>query len=288
MRLRPQAWILILLVLGTAVAPVALLHAAPEDGRIAFTSRRSGKEEIYVVSLNSSKPVKVVDGAMPAWSPDGRQIAYVASVDGHAQVHVINTDGSEVRQLTHVQTRTETPAWSPDGRQIAYVSYDDGRDEIYVMNVDGSNPTRLTTDYGASPAWSPDGQYIAYVSAGEIYVMNADGSHSRRLVVNHPKINASGLSDLAWSPDGQSLAFSMFVGEHDAIFTVNADGTNLVRLTGSGDFNHRKPAWSPDGQRIAFSYYDTANQEIYIMNADGSNLTRLTSGYLAYQPAWSR
>jgi TolB protein len=284
MRLLPQAWILFLLLLGTAIAPMALLHAAPEEGRIAFTSRRSGKEEIYVVSLNGSKPVKVADGSMPAWSPDGNRLAYVAS----SQVYVVNADGSAPHQLTHVQTRTESPAWSPNGRQIAYVSYDDGRDEIYAMNADGSNPTRLTSDYGASPAWSPDGQHIAYVSAGEIYVMNADGSNSRRLVVNHPKINASGLSDLAWSPDGQTLAFSMFVGEHDAIFTVNADGANLVKLTGSGDFNHRKPAWSPDGQRIAFSYYDTVNQEIYIMNADGSNPTRLTSGYLAYQPAWSR
>lgn len=275
---------LLLLLLGVVLTPIAFLRAAPEDGKIAFTSRRSGKDEIYVVDLNGSKPLKVVDGAMPAWSPDGNSLAYVAS----AQVYVVNPDGSNPRQLTHAKTRTETPAWSPDGKRIAYVSYDDARDEIYVMNADGSNPIRLTTDYGAAPAWSPDGQYIAYVSAGEIYVMNSDGSNSRRLVTNHPKINASGLSDLAWSPDGQTLAFSMFVGEHDAIYTVNASGANLIRLTGSGDFNHRKPAWSPDGQRIAFSYYDTVNQEIYIMNADGSQPTRLTSGYLAYQPAWSR
>ena len=276
--------------LAAAPARQSAAQAAPtaDSGKIAFTSLRKGVEEIYVMDGDGSKPVKVADGSMPAWSPHGDSLAYVADVNGHTQVFVSSADGSNPRRITSVRTHTEFPAWSPDGKQIAYVSFDDGRDEIYVVGLDGSKPTRLTTDYGTFPAWSPDGKHIAYVSAGELYLMNADGSEPHRFVMIHPKINASGLSDLSWSPDGQMLAFSMFVGEHDAIFTVKADGTDLRRLTGSGDFNHRDPVWSPDGQRIAFSFYDTSVQEIYVMAADGSGLKRLTSGYVAYQPTWTR
>ena len=95
----------------------------------------------------------------PAWSPDGRRIAFPSS-----GIRVVNADGSGLRRLT--REGRGTPAWSPDGRRIAFVSRRDGNLEIYVMNADGSGQRRLTRNAvrDSDPVWSPDGRKVAFVS----------------------------------------------------------------------------------------------------------------------------
>ena len=80
----------------------------------------------------------------PAWSPDGRQIAFVSDRDGNWEIYVMNADGSSQTNLTNDLPDDTGPVWSPDGRQIAFVFCRDGSYEIYVMNADGSGQTRLT------------------------------------------------------------------------------------------------------------------------------------------------
>ena len=122
------------------------------------------------------------DDWSPAWSPDGRRIAFDSNRDGDFEIYVMNADGSGVTRLTDNDADDWSPAWSPDGRRIAFDSDRDGDFEIYVMNADGSGVTRLTDNDADdwSPAWSPDGRRIAFDSNRdgdfEIYVMNADGS----------------------------------------------------------------------------------------------------------------
>ena len=69
----------------------------------------------------------------PAWSPDGRQLAFTSYRDGDWEIYVMNADGSDVRRLTDNSAWDDSPAWSPDGRWIAYASDRDGDDEIYVL-----------------------------------------------------------------------------------------------------------------------------------------------------------
>jgi TolB protein len=130
----------------------------------------------------------------PAWSPDGRKLAFVRlNASLGAPIYVVQADGSGLRNLTPKPVGTyAAPAWSPDGRKIAFVSDRDGNSEVYVMNADGSGQRSLTRNpaFDADPAWSPDGRKLAFVSNRDgsygIYVMNADGSGQRRLAQRSP------------------------------------------------------------------------------------------------------
>ncbi len=73
----------------------------------------------------------------PAWSPDGRRIAFSSLRDGNTEIYLMNADGSGVTRLTYKDDFDSFPAWSPDGRRIAFHSYRDGNWDIYVMNADG-------------------------------------------------------------------------------------------------------------------------------------------------------
>jgi TolB protein len=224
----------------------------------------------------------------PAWSPDGRQIAFLAT-----GVKVVNADGSGLRRLTRNGWEASTPAWSPDGRQIAFVSRRDYNLEIYAMSADGSRQRRLTRNAwrDSDPVWSPDGRQIAFVSNWQVWVMNADGSGQRRLTHNGARNFAP-----AWSPDGQRIVFERRVGRVNygrcnacgrasrfEVWVANPDGSQPRMLARDG----AQPSWSPDGEKLAFG----RQSDIYVMNADGSgqrNLTRTPgAGRRESVPVWS-
>ena len=125
----------------------------------------------------------------PDWSPDGRRIAYSSNRSGSNQIHVMNSDGSGDIQITTVAqgAGNQAPDWSPDGTKIVFVSNRDGDPEVYVMNADGTDQRRLTYNptNDDDPEWSLDGKQIVFdrnVAFGaktvpQLYVMNMDGSN---------------------------------------------------------------------------------------------------------------
>jgi TolB protein len=164
----------------------------------------------------------------------------------------------------------------------------------------GADMRRLT--YSAemlksAPRWSPDGSRIAYtafeVETGSvsIYTMNPDGGRQRPLLGSSARAGHAIWDTLpAWSPDGTRLAFQSN-RDNDSfqnfdIYTINADGSDMRRLTRSRGYDGMA-TWSPDGRQIAFGSNRSGNAELYVMDADGSNLRRLTyqDGYDG-QPAW--
>src|SRR5207244_9756527 len=93
---------------------------------------------------NTTPPVGHFD---PAWSRNGKQVAFASNRDGNYEIYIMNADGSGVTRLTNgVLFYSFRPAWSPDGEQIAFESNRDAafNNDIYVMNADGTGVTRLT------------------------------------------------------------------------------------------------------------------------------------------------
>lgn len=231
-------------------------------------------------------PPVVRDGA-PAWSPDGRQIAFYSEAGGQpADLYVMDANGQHLRQLTRTPEAEGYPAWSPDGQQIAFESHTpDGNFDVYVMNADGSNVRRLTQDpkRDVGPAWSPDGARIAFMSdrAGkefDLYWMRADGTGVEQLT--------SGETDWfpQFSPDGQSLTFHRWNDVH----VLDVRDRQVRRLTTDPD-NGMYPTWAPDGARLAFMSWRGGPTALYTMHPDGSDqqpLVRMTTGS-AIDPRWS-
>jgi Tol biopolymer transport system component len=212
------------------------------------------------------------------------------------EVFVVPAAGGAPVQLSNSTAADSGPTWTPGGTDLVFVSTRaNGSDDIFRMGADGSAPTPLTNTPGvgdANPSVSPDGSMIVFVSDRdgnlEIYVMKSDGSGQTRLAADPaPDTKPS------WSPDGTKIVFmSKRMLEDDwELFTMNADGTGVTRITNRAACSNSEPDWSPDGTKIALrtTCLDAAGDaEIGVVSAGGGPIHRLTDNdVIDSQPAWS-
>ena len=209
---------------------------SPDGTQIAFTSDRDGDFEIFLMNADGTDQRQLTDNlsfeTAPSWSPDGARIAFTSDSDGDPEIFVINVDGTDQRQLTFNRRDDAYPSWSPDGSRIAFQSERDGDSEIFVMNADSTNQRQITHDdlHDRYPSWSPDGTRIAFTkeleTGAEVFLTAPDGAGQHRLTFNqdHPAYLPS------WSPDGSRIVFTGSA-ETGEVFVINADGTNLRRLS---------------------------------------------------------
>ena len=227
--------------------------------------------EIFVMNKDGSHLKQLTfnafDDEVPAWSPDGRTIAFERDFDpifGQADydIFTMRADGTRQRNLTNSPgIQDYDPDWSPDGGRLAIVSERDGDAEIYTMKPDGSRVRQLTDNatpfaFDGDPNWSPDGRKIAFTSERdatadteyqvEVYTMRADGGNQKRLTYDV-------LSDFlpTWSPDGRQIAFTSFressaVNPNNAeIYTMRADGSRVTNVTRTATGISIGPDWQP-------------------------------------------
>lgn len=279
------------------MADEIILQMTGEKGvnttKLAFVGLQGGAKEIFVADFDGLEVRQITRNQSinisPAWTPDGRKIAFTCYLKRNPDLYLVDADGRNVQPFLSSPGLHAAPSWSPDGTQIALMMATEGRSEIVVVDASGGNPKRLTKGHGneASPSWSPDGKWITFVSdrsgSPQVYIMSSDGSQTRRLTYE-----GNYNTNPAWSPKGDRIAYVGREGGQFHIFTITPEGTNLQRLTGNAG-NNENPAWSPDGRYLAFSSTRTGSTRIFVSNLNGSNqrpLTKSKGGESS--PAWSR
>ena len=273
---RPQE-----IVAGASAVVAFEVECAPPA--IAFRSTRGDHmSSIYLVNPDGSGLVRLPstsDERSPVWSPDGRRLAFLW---GLGDLYVMTPGAGDRTRLFQnnraggVRASVGTARWSPDGTMIAFEVGLDSlcgglpciRVQLWKVNSDGTGLRKLAG--GSRPAWSPDGRTILFGNNQGIATIEPDGGGLKQLTVPlqyQPE-------EATWSPDGSRLAFTLRASSGaDEIFTMNRDGTRLVRLTpvGGSDLG---PKWSPDGSRIAFRMDLMGPVDhtsgLGVMNADGS------------------
>lgn len=224
----------------------------------------------------------------PSVSPDGIEIAFTSKRGGNTEIYVMNVDGSQLSNLTGNPARDEEPAWSRDGTSIAFASDRGRNFDIYVMDADGKGLTQLTHDSAKDldPTWSPDGTRIAFSktagSTTQIYVMSADGGPATQITSEGSNFSP------AWSPDGEWIACVSNRDGDRNIYLISPDGKQEpARLTKKSSAEY-SPAWAADSKWLAYVSTRSGANDIWVMDTVGQKTQDLTPGPEAeFGPVWS-
>jgi hypothetical protein len=285
---------------GRSEVPRPRPAASAENGQIAFVRRADKITTIILVGPGGSNLSRLIEGSDPAWSTDGRTLAFVAALSGEKPViSTVSPDGSGVTPILQLQGQPGgigPQAWSPDGSRLVFASFDG----VYVMNADGTGVRRVTryegdhACYDLDPSWSPDGTTIVFAVLCEggnegLWTVAVDGSDRRQLIGGEYEVDE--YRSPVWSPDGTKVAFVKTEWTRDdpikqaSIQAVNADGTGVTRLVSAVAFD-RSIAWSPDGRALAFTRYYEGGSDIFLLRLQTGEVTPLTHTGNAVDPAW--
>jgi len=268
-------------VAGVAVAALVLAWDSPASSRASAPSAARGSIAVVGKGLYRRYPtgrLKLLtdDGRAPAWSRDGKRIAFVRSDSSPGSsvcpLFVMNSDGSNVRRVGKVNTDCSGVSWGPGDRQIVFgggVPAHIGMG-LWIVNANGSGLHQLRAGRGATegihPAWSPNGRWIVFGWTGRsphpwgrLAAVRPDGSAYHVLVKPRSGRHDDEITFPAWSRDGKRLAYVRV--DHrlglagrmlEVADAVGQHQRSLAHLpynpTGQGT-----PTWSPNGQRLAFS-----------------------------------
>jgi TolB protein len=267
-------------------------HPPIFTSKIVFISNRDGNDELYMMDYDGYNQTRItyntIKDYMPAWSADGKSVAYTSYRQGKAGLYILNIyEGKQIEAQSEGTNFGVT--FSPDGKKLAFCStLEEGNSEIYVANCDGSNIKRLTFNKAidTAPSWSPTSREVAFTSdrggTPQIYIMDAEGSNVRRV-----SFGGSYFDGPAWSPAGDMIAYVSRVDLVFDIYVLNLRTNQTIKITESNARNE-SPSWSPDGRHIIFSSNRIGTIQLYVIDYDGANKRRLTSKGENKLPDWSR
>ena len=272
--------LLSLSVAAAGAAALTLSLASPATVRspvpwatLAFSKSEIAGGGVYVAGQSRARLV-LPAASDPAWSPDGRRLAYLApGAGGAADVFVADADGTHPRPLTRSEREETSPTWAPDGRRLAV-----GRDgSIVLLRADGIELRTLAR--GAEPAWSPGGQRIAFSAAGDLFVVLARGGRPQQ-VTSSPASETSP----AWAPDGRRLAYVTDETGAADIRIVDLRSGAVVSVTADLAVDSA-PAFSTNGTRVLFVSDRTGAEQIVGAPAAGGAAALVSAIQLPAHPS---
>jgi TolB protein len=201
------------------------------------------------------------------------------------EIFVLDWDGANARQVSQHKSIAISPTWSFDGKVIAYSAFGyhpkDKTRNLDLFTYELQTGRRFLVSYrrgiNSGASFTPDNRHLlltlSNLGVPDIFKMSLDG----RSLIPLTKGRGSEMNvEPVMSPDGNRIAFSSTRSGKPMIYVMNADGSNIKRMTFAGVYNST-PAWSPDSKKLAFAGQDSNHFDIFVMNADGTNMVRLTS-----------
>ena len=266
------------------------------DTRIAYVTQEGarGRPAVYKLQVADSdgyNPRTVVQGRepllSPAWSPDGKRLAYVSFEAKRAMVYLQNLEDGKRELIAEHRGINSAPAFAPDGRRLALTLSRDGNPEIYLLDLTSRTLKRLTHHpaIDTEPAFAPDGRHLVFTSdrAGrpQIYRMRVEGGGAERLTFEGD-YNARA----SYAPDGRMLTLVSRQEGGDRIATLRLDTRALQVLTDTS--LDESPSFAPNGRLIIYATEVRGRGLLASVSADGRvrQLYRLEGGDVR-EPAWS-
>ncbi len=223
----------------------------------------------------------------PAWSPNGKKIAYVSLANHHSAVYVQNVESGRAVKVASKSGLNSAPAWSPDGKKLALSLSIHGQPDIYILNLENGDLTQVTSSQAidTEPAWAPDGKSLIFTSGRggnpQIYRIAVSGGAARRITYNG-KSNQNAV----FSPNGHSIAMvhQESHGYRIAIMKLNSGNMKIVS---KGPLDEH-PSFAPNGDILIYNSHSGSKGGILREVAIGADVhLKLKEKNGVREPSWS-
>lgn len=240
--------------------------------RIAYVLQTGNSYELQIADADGQNPqvmLRSQDSIIsPAWSPDGKRLAYVSFELGKPVVYVQTLATGQRTPVANFKGNNSAPAWSPNGNQLAVVLSRDGISQIYTMNLDGSGLRRVMRSplIDTEPVYTPDGGSLVFTSdrggSPQIYKVPVNGGDAQRVTFE----GGYNISP-ALSPDGNNL---VYVTRRNGAFRLAlldmAGGNEQLLTTGPDD---ESPSFAPNGMQVLYSSVQNGRSVLAVTSVDG-------------------